>query len=133
MAAKRAATFRREQQLELDFVRAGGLLVTGPDPTGNGGTIPGFANHRAVELLVEAGFTPPEAVRIATLNGAVYLGRERTIGSVEVGKAADLVLVRGDPSTRISDLRQVELVVKDGVAFDPEKLLESVRGRYGQY
>lgn len=132
-AARKAAIFRKEQRLELDFVRAGGLLVAGPDPTGNGGTIPGFANHRAVELLVEAGFTPAEAIRIATLNGAVYLGRERTIGSVEVGKAADLMLVRGDPSTRIADLRNVELVLKDGVGFDPALLLESVRGRYGQY
>jgi imidazolonepropionase-like amidohydrolase len=132
-AARKAALFRREQQLERDFVKAGGLLVAGPDPTGNGGTIPGFANHRAVELLVEAGFTPPEAIRIATLNGAIYLGRDRDIGSVEVGKAADLVLVRGDPSTRIADLREVELVLKDGVAFDPARLLESVRGRYGQY
>jgi imidazolonepropionase-like amidohydrolase len=132
-AARKATLFRREQQLELDFARAGGLLLAGPDPTGNGGTIPGFANHRAVELLVEAGFTPPEAVRIATLNGAIYLGRQREIGSVEVGKAADLVLVQGDPSTRIADLRNVELVLKDGVAFDPARLLESVRGRYGQY
>jgi imidazolonepropionase-like amidohydrolase len=132
-AARKAALFRREQRLELDFLRAGGLLVAGPDPTGNGGTIPGFADHRGVELLVEAGLTPVEAIRVATLNGATYLGRERDIGSVEVGKEADLVLVRGDPSTRISDLRQVELVWKDGVAFDPIRLLESVRGRYGQY
>jgi len=132
-AARKLATFRKEQRLELDFVRAGGLLLAGPDPTGNGGTIPGFANHRAVELLVEAGFTPVEAIRIATLNGAIYLGRERQIGSVEVGKAADLVLVRGDPSTRVGDLRNVELVLKDGVAYDPAKLLASVRGRYGQY
>jgi hypothetical protein len=132
-AARKAALFRREQRLELDFLRAGGLLVAGPDPTGNGGTIPGFADHRGVELLVEAGLTPVEAIQVATLNGATFLGRERNIGSVEVGKDADLVLVRGDPSTRISDLRQVELVWKDGVAFDPVRLLESVRGRYGQY
>lgn len=132
-AARKLATFRKELQLELDFARAGGLLLAGPDPTGNGGTIPGFADHRGVELLVEAGFTPAEAVRIATLNGAIFLGRDREIGSVEAGKAADLVLVRGDPSRRISDLRQVELVWKDGVAFDPQRLLDSVRGRYGQY
>jgi imidazolonepropionase-like amidohydrolase len=86
-----------------------------------------------VELLVEAGLTPVEAIQVATLNGATFLGRERDIGSVEVGKSADLVLVRGDPSTRIADLREVELVLKDGVAFDPVRLLESVRGRYGQY
>jgi imidazolonepropionase-like amidohydrolase len=132
-AARKLAVFRKEQRLERDFVRAGGLLLAGPDPTGNGGTIPGFADHRGVELLVEAGFTPAEAIKIATLNGATFLGREREIGSVEVGKAADLLLVRGDPSSRISDLRQVELVWKDGLAYDPARLLESVRGRYGQY
>jgi hypothetical protein len=132
-AARKLAVFRKELQLERDFVKAGGLLLAGPDPTGNGGTIPGFADHREVELLVEAGFTPAEAVRIATLNGAIFLGRQREIGSVEPGKSADLLLVRGDPSTRISDLRQVELVWKDGAAYDPQKLLESVRGRYGQY
>jgi imidazolonepropionase-like amidohydrolase len=132
-AARKRALFQKELLLEREFVRAGGLLLTGPDPTGNGGTIPGFADHRGVELLVEAGFTPAEAVRIATLNGAIFLGRDRDIGSVEAGKAADLLLVRGDPSTKISDLRQVELVWKDGAAYDPRKLLESVRGRYGQY
>ncbi|MBI5068369.1 MAG: amidohydrolase family protein [Deltaproteobacteria bacterium] len=132
-AARKRALFEKELALERELVRAGGLLLAGPDPTGNGGTIPGFADHRGVELLVEAGFTPAEAVRIATLNGAIFLGRERDIGSVEPGKVADLLLVRGDPSTRISDLRQVELVWKDGAAYDPQKLLDSVRGRYGQY
>jgi hypothetical protein len=63
--------------LERKFVVAGGLLLAGPDPTGNGGVIPGFGDQREVELLVEAGFTPEEAIRIATLNGATYLGPRR--------------------------------------------------------
>lgn len=119
--------------MQYAFVKAGGLLIAGPDPTGNGGTIPGFADHREIELLVEAGFTPVEAVRVATLNGALYLQREKDIGSVETNKNADLFVVTGDPTKNINDIENVELVFKDGVAFDSKKLFESVRGRYGQY
>jgi imidazolonepropionase-like amidohydrolase len=132
-AAKVLTTWKRDLAMEYAFSKAGGLLIAGPDPTGNGGTIPGFADHREIELLVEAGFTPVEAVRIATLNGAIYLGRDKTVGSIEAGKNADVFVVRGDPSKNIADIENVELVVKDGVGFDPQKILDSVRGRYGQY
>jgi imidazolonepropionase-like amidohydrolase len=132
-AASRAAVFARGLAMERAFAKAGGLLIAGCDPTGNGGTIPGFADQREVELLVEAGFTPPEAISVATLNGAVYLGRQKTIGSIEVGKNADLLVVKGDPGKTIADIENVELVFKDGVAFDSGKLLDSVKGRYGQY
>lgn len=131
--ARRTRIFKRGQAMELAFSKAGGLLTAGCDPTGNGGVIPGFSDHREIELLVEAGFTPVEAIRIATLNGAVYLGREKTIGSIEVGKNADMFVVGGDPSKNINDVENVELVIKDGVAFDSVKLIESVKGRYGQY
>jgi imidazolonepropionase-like amidohydrolase len=124
---------KRDMALEREFAAAGGLLMAGADPTGDGGVLPGFGDQRGIELLVEAGFAPEEAIRIATLNGAVFLGRDRQIGSVAVGKNADLVVVNGDPSAKISDIENVELVFKDGVAFDSAKLLESVRGRYGQY
>jgi hypothetical protein len=127
------AEFRRGMALERAFVSAGGLLIAGPDPTGNGGTMPGFGDQREIELLVEAGFTPLEAIRIASYNGAVYLGRADRIGSLAAGRHADLVLVKGDPSTRIDDIENVELVFKDGVGYDPQKLLEAARGRYGQY
>ena len=132
-AARSTRNFLRNLAMERAFFRAGGLLLAGCDPTGNGGTIPGFADLREIELLVEGGFTPAEAIRVATLNGALYLGREKTIGSVEAGKNADLLIVRGDPGKTIADLENVELVFKDGVGFDPAKLLESVKGRYGQY
>jgi cytosine/adenosine deaminase-related metal-dependent hydrolase len=128
-----AALLRREMDLEVAFVRAGGLLMNGPDPTGNGGTIPGFGDQRGVELLVEAGFTPVEAIEIATLNAARYMGREQSIGSVETGKNADLVIVKGNPAQKIDDIEQVEIVFKDGVGYDSAKLIDSVRGRYGQY
>ena len=119
--------------MERAFAAAGGLLLAGPDPTGNGGVIPGFGDLREIELLVEAGFTPEQAVRIATLNGATYLGLQARIGSIAAGKDADLLVVKGDPSQAISDIENVELVFKDGVGYDPAALLQSVRGRYGEY
>jgi len=117
--------------LEHAFAKAGGLLIAGTDPTGGGGVVPGFSNHRQLELLVEAGFTPLEAISIGTLNGAKYLGRDARIGSVEIGKQADLVVVNGDPSTTIGDVRKVETVFKQAVGFDPVKLIEFVTGRVG--
>jgi enamidase len=119
--------------LELAFARAGGLLVAGTDPTGSGGVIPGYSNQRQVELLVDAGFTPLEAIRIATLNGARYLGRDTSIGTIAAGKQADLVVVAGDPSASIGDIRKVEMVFRQGVAYDPAKLITSVAGRVGLF
>jgi enamidase len=117
--------------LERAFVRAGGMLTAGTDPTGSGGVIPGFSNQRQIELLVEAGFTAVEAISIATLNGARYLGRDARIGTIAFGKQADLVVIDGDPSRDIADIRKVETVFKQGVGFDPAKLIESVSGRVG--
>jgi imidazolonepropionase-like amidohydrolase len=122
---------RKEMQLEKMFSDAGGLLVVGTDPTGFGGVVAGYSNQRALELLVQAGFTPVEAVRIATLNGAKYLGRDAKIGTIAAGKQADLVVVRGDPSANISDVENVELVFKQGVGYDSAKIFESVKGRVG--
>ena len=128
-----AALLARDMALERAFVAAGGLLLAGPDPTGNGGVVPGFGDQREVELLVEAGFSPVEAIKIATLNGATYLGRAERIGSIAVGKNADLVVVGGNPAERIADIENVELVFKDGVGFDSAMLLASVAEHYGQY
>jgi enamidase len=125
--------FPKAMALELAFARAGGLLVAGTDPTGSGGVIPGYSNHRQIELLVDAGFTPLEALRIATLNGATYLEREKTIGSLVAGKHADLVVVRGDPAARIADVRNVEIVFRHGIGYDPAKLVASVAGRVGLF
>jgi imidazolonepropionase-like amidohydrolase len=125
--------YKNDLGLERQFVAAGGLLIAGPDPTGNGGTIPGFADQREVELLVEAGFTPVEAIKIATLNGATYLGLADRIGSIGKGKNADLVLVKGNPAANIADIENVVIVFKDGVGYDTARLLDSVRGRFGQY
>ncbi|HZT60341.1 MAG TPA: amidohydrolase family protein [Pyrinomonadaceae bacterium] len=125
------AALKKEMQFELDFARAGGLLMAGTDPTGNGGAVAGFGSQREVELLVEAGFTPLEAIRIATLNAAQFLGETGTVGTIAAGKQADLVVLRGDPSTNIADIERVETVFKDGVGFDSAKIIDSVRGSVG--
>ena len=123
--------FAKGMALERAFARAGGLLIAGTDPTGGGGVIPGFANQRQVELLVDAGFTPLEAIQIATLNGAKYLGRDKTVGSLAVMKQADLVVINGNPAASIGDIRKVETVFKQGVGYDPAKLIASVQGKAG--
>ena len=129
-----AQNYKNAALLEHKFVEAGGFLMAGLDPTGNGATLPGFGDQHEVELLVtDDGFTPVEAIKIATLNGATYLGLADRIGSVQAGKNADLMIVKGDPSKTITDIENVEAVFKDGVAYDSDKLLESVKGHYGQY
>ena len=123
--------FQKEMQFEREFVTQGGTLLAGLDPTGIGGTIAGYGDLREIELLVEAGFTPVEAISIATLNGAKFLGEGDRVGSLAPGKQADIVLVKGDPSANISDIENVELVFKDGVGWDSKKLIESVKGQVG--
>ena len=117
--------------LERAFAKAGGMLIAGTDPTGGGGVVPGYSNQRQLELLVEAGFSPLEAIRIGTLNGATYMGRDARVASISAGKQADLVVVDGDPSKTIGDVRKVETVFKRGVGFDPAKLIASVSGKVG--
>ena len=123
--------FKKEMEFELAFSKAGGLLLAGLDPTGMGGIVAGFGDQREVELLVEAGFSPVEAIRIATANGAEFLGEGKRIGTLAVGKQADLAVIKGDPSRKIDDIENVETVFKDGVGYDSAKLIESVRGVVG--
>ena len=126
-----ATAFPNEMRFERDFFRAGGLLVAGTDPTGYGGVVAGYSNARELELLVEAGLTPLEAIKVATLNGAQFMGRADRVGSIAVRKRADLLLVNGDPSTRIADIEKLETVFKNGVGFDSAKLFASVKGQVG--
>jgi imidazolonepropionase-like amidohydrolase len=123
--------FASEMEFERDFVTAGGLLLAGADPTGQGGVLAGFADQREVELLVEAGFSPIEAIHIATWNGAEFLGETSTIGAIVKGKRADLVVIQGNPVEKIRQIRNVRWVFKDGVGYDSAKILESVRGVVG--
>jgi imidazolonepropionase-like amidohydrolase len=119
-------SLKKEEQFEYEFVKAGGTLIAGVDPTGNGGAMAGFGDLRNLELLVEAEFTPVEAVKIATLNGAKFLKADDRIGSIAAGKQADLVVIQGNPVARISDVHNVKIIFKEGVGYDPERLIKSV-------
>jgi enamidase len=122
---------RKYFAMEKAFYDAGGLLVVGTDPTGAGDVVPGYANQRALQLLVEMGLTVEQAVEVATRNGATYLERADDIGTVEPGKRADVVLMRGDPGADPGAFRAMTLVFKDGVGYDSGKLFESVKGWVG--
>src|ERR1700740_1079561 len=115
-------------EFEHAFRQAGGTLLAGLDPTGMGGVIAGFGDQREGELLVGAGFTPLEAIHIPTFNGAQYLGESDRIGTIAPGRQADLAVIKGDPSSKIEDIENVETVFKDGIGYDSAKLIESVRG-----
>lgn len=116
--------FAKAPKKEKLFYDLGGLLNVGTDPTGNGGTLAGYGNWRAIELLVETdGFTPLEAIKIATQNGSVALGFDKTIGTIETGKSADLPIIDGDPSKNISDLRKILYVFKNGVGYTRKNYL----------
>ncbi len=117
--------FQKELQFERAFVAAGGHLMAGLDPTGGGGVVAGFGDQREVELLVEAGFSFEQAIQIATLNGAQYLGIADRVGSIAVGKQADLAVFQG------SDITKMLIVFKRGVGYDSAKLIASARGSVG--
>jgi imidazolonepropionase-like amidohydrolase len=128
---REATLLRKEMQFERDFVKAGGLLMAGADPTSFAGVLPGYSDQRGIELLVEAGFTPVEAIHIATQNGAVFLEEDASIGTVAAGKQADLVVLNGNPAAKVEDIEKVETVFKDGIGFDPMKLTDSAHGYVG--
>jgi imidazolonepropionase-like amidohydrolase len=130
-SATDAVLLQLEMRFEREFVEAGGLLMAGCDPTGYGGVLPGFGDQRNIELLVEAGFTPVEAIHIATENGAIFLGEDNAIGTISSGKAADLVVLDGNPAEKIEDIEKADIVFKDGTGFDPAKLIDSVHELVG--
>jgi len=107
--------------------------LAGTDPTGAGRVIAGYANIREIELLVEAGLSVPQAIQVSSLNGAKYLGKDTEIGTVAKGKIADLVLINGDLEADASNLRNIELVFKNGVGYNSKRMFDSVRGAVGIY
>lgn len=132
MAKARQEWFAESTQLEKRFVEAGGLLLGGSDPTGYGGVIPGFSAKREIELLVQAdGFTFPQAIRIVSLNAAKFEGRDRDIGSLAVGKRADIVVIDGDPAKDITAIEHMPLVFKNGVGYDTAAIFKSMQGQIG--
>jgi imidazolonepropionase-like amidohydrolase len=121
----------QEMLFERLFAAAGGLLLAGADPTGWGCCVAGFMDQRNIELLVEAGFTAEQAIRIYSANGAGFMSIADRVGTLAVGKQADLVVVRGNPAARIEDIRNVAIVFRKGVGYDPDRLVESVAGKVG--
>jgi enamidase len=125
--------FPKLMKLEKMFADAGGTLLAGTDPTGYGGVIPGFSGKREVELLVEAGFAFPQALKIATLNGARFLGRDSDVGSLEKGKRADIAVVDGDPTRDAAALEAMPLVFKKGVGYRSDAIFDALKGTIGLY
>ena len=126
------SVFDKEVAFEIAYFRMGGLLSQGPDPTGYGSTIAGLGDWRDMELMVAGGLTPLEAIKVATVNGAISLGRQASIGSIAVGKNADLILVDGNPAANIADIEKTAIVFKDGVGYDTAKIFASVKGTVGR-
>jgi imidazolonepropionase-like amidohydrolase len=126
-----AAMFHKNLQWLKRFYEKGGHLMAGTDPTGSGRTVAGYANQRTIEIFVEAGFSIEDAIKICTLNGAQYLNQADQIGSVEVGKVADLVLINGDLTQEVSNIRKMYIVFKDGIGYDSRAMFDSVKGKVG--
>ena len=123
--------FDKNLQWLKRFYEKGGHLMAGTDPTGSGRTVAGYANQRTIEIFVEAGFSLVDAIKICTLNGAIYLEQDNQIGSIEAGKVADLILIGGDLSASISNIRKTEIVFKNGIGYDSQAMFDSVKGKVG--
>jgi Amidohydrolase family len=105
---------------------AGVTIVMGTD-AGNIGTLHGPSIHREMRMMVDAGLTPLEVLRSATSNGAKALGLEGQVGAIKGGMLADLVILDADPLEDIGNLARVHRTIKNGVMYDPEQLMESIR------
>lgn len=128
-----AMALKNEMKLERMFVEAGGYLMAGTDPTGYGGVVAGYSSKREVELLVEAGFSFEQALQIATLNGARFMGRDKDIGSIALGKRADLILIDGDPVKDVMALERMPFVFKAGRGYRTAAIFEAMKGQVGLY
>jgi enamidase len=95
--------------------------------------VPGFSGKRQIELLAEEGFSFPQALKIATLNGAHYLGRDRDVGTLAVGKRADIAVVTGDPMKNAAAIQTMPLIFKKGVGYDSKAIFEAMKGQSGLY
>ncbi|MBV9508050.1 MAG: amidohydrolase family protein [Acidobacteriia bacterium] len=120
--------FIYSQQFVAKLSRAGGHIVAGTD-TPSPGLVPGFSLHRELELLVQAGLSPMQALQAATKTAAEFLGKSGELGTLEVGKIADLIIVDGAPHVRISDIRRVQTVLTGGTVFSASELLSLSRRR----
>ena len=124
------AAFKKSMAFERAFVRAGGLLGAGSDPCCLS-SIAGYGDQRNFVLLVEAGFTPEQAIQIMTSNGAKILGFDKWVGTIAPGMQADLVVINGDPTQPGANIQAVETVFRRGLGYDSAKLKDSIKGMVG--
>jgi Imidazolonepropionase and related amidohydrolases len=113
------------------FYDAGGILTLGTDNPSRGEFLAGFSAHRELHTLVLAGIPPAAAIKIATINGARAMGVSDKLGTIEVGKLADLFVINGNPLTDIKNTRNVQMVIKSGFIYDPKALLAQAEGKIG--
>ena len=122
-------TMELMKEATYKFHEAGGLLINGTDSPG--AALPGWSLHQEMELFVEAGLTPMEALLATTLNNAKVLGKEDELGTIEAGKYADLVILDADPLLDITNTQEIHLVIKDGLVLEPDVLLEENLEQFG--
>lgn len=113
------------------FFDKGGKITLGTDHPSVGEFIAGFSSHREMEALAAIGIPNAEVLKIATINGAQALRMSDKLGSITVGKLADLFVVNGNPLSEITNTRNIQRVVKGGVVYDPKALLKNVEGKMG--
>ena len=123
-----------QRVLELkSLFDAGGahLLIVGTDEPVYTNLLPGFAFHRELLAMTYAEIPPAAVLKAATINGAMALGIDARLGSIEAGKLADLFVVRGNPLDDIKVARDIRFVFRDGIAYNPAELLQSAEGKIG--
>lgn len=120
------------RSLEKLFIKSGGRVVLGADAS-DCGLLPGFQNHNVMSTMVKSGWTPLEVIKTATIDGAKLLKIENTSGSIDLGKIADLLIVSGKPDQNINDIKNVEIVFRNGIGYDPKTLRQSVKGLVGRH
>jgi imidazolonepropionase-like amidohydrolase len=113
------------------FYDHGGMLTLGTDNPSTGEFIAGFSSHREMQTLALIGIPPADVLKIATINGARAMGVSDKLGSIEVGKLADLFVIQGNPLTDIKNTRNVQMVMKSGYIYDPKALLAQAVGKIG--
>jgi hypothetical protein len=113
--------FAKEVEITGALHRAGIRIVAGTDQT-----VPGYSLHRELELYVQAGFTPMEAIQAATIVPARVMGVDKEVGTVEPGKRADVIILGGNPLEDIHNSRKVEYVISNGTMYDCAELWKSV-------
>jgi imidazolonepropionase-like amidohydrolase len=116
--------FKKREEFVGTCNRAGVKIIAGTDGPGLGTLVPGYGLHHELQLLVESGLTPLQALRAATLTAAEALGKDHDLGSLEPGKLADMLIVTADPLADIGNASKIELIIKGGKQYRPADLIK---------